>query len=252
VFATRFQLGSTVARPKASRAIGRLVSGVPNHKLNMKTKQLKLITLVTVTLATATFFTGCATSGYQQADKTGAGIAQFRDEIAKAKLAVDNTVKALGQVAVTANTNPREAFKEYSKSLANLEAAAAKAKKQSQDVKAQGQTYFANWEKELAQLKNPEIKNLAVQQKAKLQAAFDSIRKVAEPLKAQFDPWLSNLQDLQKYLSNDLSISGVDAAKPLFAKTQAEGFEVQKSMDALVAELNTVAATLTPANIKAK
>ncbi len=218
----------------------------------MKNQQMKLIALLTTTLATTALFTGCATSGYQQADKTGAGIAQFREEVAKAKLAVDDTVKSLGQVAVTANTNPRDAFKQFTKSLANLESTAVKAKKRAADVKAQGQAYFANWEKELAQLQNPEIRNLAVQQKAKLQAAFDSIKTVATPLKAQFDPWLSNLQDLQKYLSNDLTISGVDAAKPLFAKTQTEGFEVQKSMDALVAELNTVAATLTPANVKTK
>ncbi len=215
----------------------------------MNIKQLKLIPIFCTALTAAVLFPGCATSGYQQADKTGAGIAKFREEITKAKLAVDDTVKSLGQVAVTANTNPRDAFKQFSKSLANLESTSAKAKKQAQDVRAQGQTYFANWEKELAQLKNPEIKALATQQRAKLQATFDSIRTVAEPLKAQFDPWLSNLQDLQKYLSNDLTISGVDAAKSMFAKTQREGFEVQKSMDALVAELNTVAATLTPAKV---
>ncbi len=218
----------------------------------MKPDPIKLIAIVTTALATMSLFTGCATSGYQQADKTGAGIAQFRQEIAKAKLAVDDTVKSLGQVAVTADTNPRDAFKQFSKSLANLESTAAEAKKRAAEVKAQGQAYFANWEKQLAQLKNPEIKTLAVQQKAKLQASFDSIRTAAAPLKAQFDPWLSDLQDLQKYLSNDLTISGVDAAKPLFAKTQTEGFEVQKSMDALVAELNTVAATLTPAHVPAK
>ncbi len=218
----------------------------------MKTIQIKLITIVTTALATAALFTGCATPGYQQADKTGAGIAQFREEVAKAKLAVDDTVKSLGEVAVTANTNPRDAFKQFTKSLANLESTSAKAKKRAADVKAEGQAYFSNWEKQLAQLKNPEIRNLAAQQKVKLQAAFDSIRTVSAPLKAQFDPWLSDLQDLQKYLSNDLTISGVAAAKGMFAKTQTEGFEVQKSMDALVAELNTVAATLTPANVKTK
>jgi len=219
----------------------------------MKTKQIKLTTLTATALALAACLTGCGTTaGYKQADKTGASIAQFRDEIGKAKLAVDDTVKSLGQVAVTANTNPRDAFKQFSKSLENLEATSAKAKKRAADMKAQGQTYFANWEKELAQLNNPEIKNLAVQQRTKLQATFDSIRTVAEPLKAHFDPWLSDMQDLRKYLSNDLTISGVDAAKPLFAKTQTEGFEVQKSMDALVAELNTVAATLTPANVPSK
>lgn len=223
----------------------------PHH--NMKPNPLKLIALVTIALASPALFTGCgSTAGYKQADKTGAGIADFREELTKAKLAVDDTVKSLGQVAVTANTDPRPAFQQFSKSLANLESTAATAKKRAQEMKEQGQAYFANWEKQLAQVKNPEIKNLAAQQKAKLQATFDSIKQVATPLKAQFDPWLSDLQDLKKYLSNDLTISGVDAAKSLFAKTQTEGFEVQKSMDALVAELNTVAATLTPAHVKAK
>jgi len=219
----------------------------------MNLQYLKRTALVAATLALASGLTGCgSTAGYKQADKTGAGIAQFREEIGKAKLAVDDTVKALGQVAVSANTNPRQAFQQFSKSLANLDSTAAKAKSRAAEMKAAGQTYFANWEKELANLKNPEIRNLAMQQRAKLQASFDSIKTVAAPLQAQFDPWLSDLKDLRQYLSNDLSVSGVDAAKPLFTKTQNEGLEVQKSMDALVAELNTVAATLTPANVPAK
>jgi len=217
----------------------------------MKINSLKkIMTMAALAGGTALLFTGCSTTGYQQADKTGEGIANFREEIIKAKQAVDETVKDLGRVAETANTNPRAAFEQFSKSLSNLESTSAKAKKRAQDMKEMGQAYFADWEKQLAQIKNPEIKSLAVQQKAKLQATFSSIKTVAEPLKAQFDPWMSDLKDLQNYLSNDLTVSGVDAAKGLFAKTQAEGFDVQKSMNALVAELNTVAATLTPAKAK--
>ena len=219
----------------------------------MKTTCKQLIALAASTVIATVALTGCSTtSGYKQADKTGAGIADFRVEITKAKAAVDATVSDLGQVAVTAHTHPREAFEKFSKSLANLESVSAKAKKRGDEMKAKGQTYFKDWEKQLEQIKNPEIRSLAEQQKAKLQAAFESIRTVAAPLKEQFDPWMSDLQDLQKYLSSDLTVSGVDAAKGLFAKTQTEGFQVQKSMDALVAELNTVAATLTPASAKAK
>ena len=38
-----------------------------------------------------------------------------------------------------------------------------------------------------------------------------------------------------------------DPAKDLFLKATNEGLEVQKSMEAVVAELNTIAATITPA-----
>ena len=219
----------------------------------MKMKALRPLTLTLVTAAAVVLMAGCGTSaGYKQADKTGAGIARFREEISKAKTAVDQTVTDLGQVSVSANTNPRKAFEAFTKSLSNLESAANHAKASAADMKAKGQAYFDQWEKQLAEIHDPKIKQLAMDQKAKLKASFDDIRKYAQPLQEQFDPWLSDLKDLRTYLNNDLSVSGVDAAKSLFTKTQAEGLEVQKSMDALIGELNTVAATLTPANIKTK
>jgi hypothetical protein len=219
----------------------------------MKIKYVQFVSLAASTVAATVLLTGCGTTaGYKQADKTGAGIAEFRDEIVKGKVAIDNTMIALDQVAATANTNPRKAFEQYTKALETLESTANTVKKRGADMKAQGQAYFKQWEKEMAQVQNPEIRNLAEQRKAKLQETFNTIRQYSEPLKAQFDPWLSDLQDLQKYLSNDLTIAGVDAVKGLFAKTRASGVEVQKSMDGLVAELNTVAATITPAKVESK
>jgi hypothetical protein len=186
-------------------------------------KHKGIITVVLVTAGAALLLSGCSTTkGYEQADKTGAGIAEFRDEIVKGKVAIDATMKSLSDVAATATTDPRKAFEQYSKNVAELESTANTIRKRAESMKEKGQAYFTQWETELAQVNNPEIRSLAEQRKAKLQETFQSIRKVA----------------------------GVDAAKPLFTKTTEEGLEVQKSMDAVVAELNTLAATLTPAGKK--
>jgi len=219
----------------------------------MKTKYIQFLTLAASTLAAAVLMTGCgSTAGYKQADKTGAGIAELRDEIVNGKTAIDNTMKALDLIAASATTDPRGPFEKYSKSVSALESVAAKAGKRGADMRAQGAAYFKQWETEMAQVSNPDIRKLAEERKIKLKETFESIRKYSEPLKAQFDPWMSNLKDLQKYLANDLTVAGVDAAKGLFAKTRAEGVEVQKSMDGLIAELNTIAATLTPAKTDPK
>jgi predicted nucleic acid-binding Zn-ribbon protein len=215
----------------------------------MQINHIKSISLLGTALA-VTLFSGCATSsGYKQADKTGAGIAEFREEIVIGKQATDATMKSLSDIAASANTDPRPAFEKFSKDVANLESTAAKIRKRAQSMQEKGQAYFKQWEEELAAVNSPEIRSLAEQRKAKLQETFGSIRKYSEPLKLQFDPWMSNLKDLQKYLGNDLTIAGVEAAKELFTKTTNEGLEVQKSMDALVAELNTIAATITPAKV---
>ena len=219
-------------------------------------KSLNSATLVALTScasALSLLLTGCGTtSGYKHADKTGNSIAEYRDEIVNGKNAVDATMKSLSNVAASANTDPRKPFEQYSKDVKNLESTAAKVAKRAQSMREQGQAYFKQWQTELAQVTNPEIRSLAEQRKAKLEETFASIRKFSEPLKAEFEPWMSDLKDLQKYLSQDLTIAGVDAAKDLFSKALAGGQAVQKSLDGLVAELNTIAATLTPSKVEPK
>jgi light-regulated signal transduction histidine kinase (bacteriophytochrome) len=213
----------------------------------------RILSVVAVAATVAVLGTGCSSTGssnYKQADKTGASIAKFRDEVVKGKNAVDATMTSLGNVAENADTDPRKSFEQFKKDVANLDSTANDIRKRATEMQAKGQAYFKQWEEELAKVTNPEIRKLAEDRRATLQETFATVRKYSEPLKAQFEPWMSDLKDLVTYLGNDLTVGGVDAAKSLFKKTTAEGLEVQKSMDGLVHELNTIAATITPAKVK--
>src|SRR5437879_12968242 len=115
---------------------------------SMKTRKSLLTTPTATALgATALLLAGCgSTSGYKQADKTGAGIAEYREEILAGKTAIDATMKSLGDIAASANTNPRKAFELFSKDVKNLESIAAKIRKRAESMKEQGQNYFSRWE----------------------------------------------------------------------------------------------------------
>jgi uncharacterized phage infection (PIP) family protein YhgE len=211
------------------------------------------VTFVLIAALGAAAFTGCGTTaGYKQVDRTGEGIADFRTEIVNGSKAIDATVKALNDIATSATTDPRKAFEAYSKSVDKLESAADRVTDRAKTIQADGKTYFANWEKQLSEVKNPEIRELAVQRKARLQETFARIKEVVTPLKSQFNPWLSDLKDLQKYLSNDLTVAGIDAAKLSITKAQNQGADVQRSIQAVVSELNSVAAAITPASAPKK
>jgi len=219
----------------------------------MKSKHIHSIALTITTLgaaATVLLGTDAAAAGYKQADKTGESIAEFRDDIVSVKKEADATLAALDKIITQATVDPRKAFKAFDKSVPRIDSAASKAKKHSEKMKAEGQEYFKKWEKELANVSNPDIRKLAEERKAKLQATFGNIKKSTEPARDQFTSWLADLKDLQKYLSNDLTIGGIDAAKDLIAKTKKEGLAVQQSLDKVIAELNTVVATITPAKAK--
>jgi hypothetical protein len=193
-----------------------------------------------------------AAAGYKQADKTGAGIAEFRNEILNVKKEVDATMLALGDVIAKADTDPRKAYTAFAKAVPRVDEAAAKTKKRAEAMRVTGQAYFQQWEKELKEVNNPEIRRLAEERKLKLLATFASIKTFMEPARDQVNAWLADAKDLQKYLGNDLTIGGIDAAKGLIGKTQTEGQAVQQTLDKVIAELNTIVATLTPSKISGK
>jgi hypothetical protein len=197
--------------------------------------------------ATVALLAGCASSGYKHADKTGEGIAEFRDEVVKAKQAVDGAMAGLGKIIETAASDPRKAYEAFAKGVERVESARAKAGKRAADMKAAGQAYFKQWEKQMEGINNPEIRELAEKRKAKLTETFGKIAPLLQNAKADFDPFMSDLVDLRTFLSNDLTVNGVDAAKDIFKKTRDHGAKLQGSLDDLVAEMNSISATLTPA-----
>jgi hypothetical protein len=117
-------------------------------------------------------------------------------------------------------------------------------------MKAKGQAYFQQWEQEMTNVNSAEIRQLAEERKAKLQTSFDNIKNTTEPAREQFVAWLDHLKDLQKFLSQDITLSGVEAAKEPIAKAKTEGLAVQQSLEKVISELNTVVATITPSKLK--
>jgi hypothetical protein len=214
----------------------------------MKTAiRLSLIVAIATAMAQSAF-----AAGYKLADKVGVSIAEFRDEIVDIKKEVDATMAALDKITAQATVDPRKAYKDFEKGVPRIEDSAKKAKKRADDMKQRGQTYFQQWEKEMGGVNDAEIRALAEQRKTKLQTTFGTIKVTMEPARDQFQAWLAHLKDLQKYLSQDLTIAGIDAAKEQIAKTKTEGYAVQQTMDKVIAELNTVVATITPAKKQAK
>ena len=216
-------------------------------------KTIKTITLTLAGLAAAALITGCATSsGYKQADKTGQGIADFHKEVLNVKKAVDQNMSLLDKITETASQDPRKAYEAFAKSVNQVESAREKAAKRAADVKTAGTAYFKTWEAQLANISNPEIRQLAEERKARLNEMFGKLGPLLEAAKADFDPYLADIKDLRTFLSQDLTIAGVDAAKATILKTQEHGNKLQISLDKLVAEMNSIAAALTPSKLAAQ
>jgi len=189
---------------------------------------------------------GCATSGPKQADKVGAGFGDFRNEVINLKTAVNQSMAFLDQTVENADKDPRKAFSDFSKSVDQVAKAREKAGKRAADVKAAGAAYFEQWEKQLAEMNNPEIRQLSEERKKKLNEIFGNFGPLLEQTNADFDAFYSDLKDLRSFLSQDLTIEGIDAANSVIKATRESGDTVDASLDDLIAEMNAIEAAITP------
>jgi hypothetical protein len=235
-----------------------MVHWITNHNQQtqedpkMKPITTKLITATVASVAVVALITGCATTGYERAERTGEKIAAFRKDVLNISKSVDSTMAGLNKIIETANNGPVQAYNQFSKSLAELDKAVETAKARAKEIQVSGDDYFKQWEKQLQTVQNPDIRAAADAQKAKLQETFARIKPLAQQAKADFEPFSNDCHDLQKVLNNDLTVTGVDAAKSLIDKTVTHGQAVQKSLDKLMSEMNSISAAITPAKVQAK
>jgi hypothetical protein len=198
-----------------------------------------------VLAATVVLETGCANTGVsRQANEAGAGVAEFRQVVFKVRIALSATLTALDQLTVDADGNLRTAFRRFDESLHQLEVDSVQARARADAIRARGDAYFEEWEEQLSGAGNDQSGQAALERRAQLRRTFGEIRRTSQQAREEFKPFLSNLRDLRVVLGNDLSLTGIDAAKVLILKTQADGRRVERALDEVLAELNSVAAAV--------
>jgi hypothetical protein len=207
---------------------------------------VKSLQTLLISIAVIVLVFGCATSGKKPADKVGNSFVSFRDEVINLKKTVNHSMAFLDQTVQDADKDPRKSFKEFSKSVDQVGKAREKVGKRAADVRAAGDAYFKEWEKQLATMNNPEIRQMAEERKEKLNEIFGNFGPLVEQTNNDFDNFYSDVKDLRSFLSQDLTIAGVDAAKDIIKNTRESGDKVDQSLDDLIAEMNSIEAAMTP------
>jgi hypothetical protein len=114
---------------------------------------------------------------------------------------------------------------------------------QAREVAAGAQTradeFFANWDKQL-QTMSGDIAQAGQQRRAESMASFGRLRESLTGVRTQFTPFLSDLQEADRYLQNDPTAAGVKVAAPTIQKALGREKDVLKSIDNLIGQIDAV------------
>jgi Protein of unknown function (DUF2959) len=194
----------------------------------------------------------CASSGPSRSAKTVETMDETRASLAKVRKQIDLTLAAMGELMNASPERLRPAFGKYSKDVDKLRADAEKTKKLFQSMKTKRNDYLVAWRKEQGRVNDPELRELGDARRTEVRANLDRVVESLTVANETFDPFLSNLGDVQKVFGNDLTREGQSRVvnTAVVQGANDKGARVAESIDVALAALSTVAGQLSSTSMK--
>jgi len=200
-----------------------------------------------VTLATAVgLITGCASDNYNKSAKTAATLSQSSRMITKGNTLIDESLADLNDLVSNPYPDLRKQFAKFNDAVNDLGDSEKDIAGKAGEMKAQGADYFASWDKESAQIQNEDIRSRSETRRNEVASRFDRISQQYDETKAAFRPFMSDLRDVQKFLSTDLTAGGLAAIKDTAAKATRDAVPLKTSLDSLSDDFKSLGLSMSP------
>jgi len=190
-------------------------------------------------IAMAGLFAGCRTQELS-------GVKEYQQITAEASSAVHRALKALDPINDRTNPYPSKLVANLDKQVHRLKVDSVRIRARSQAILARGDAYFAEWSKNISNMENLRVRDLAEQHRPQLENSYSKIKLASEKAGAAFKPFMAGLQKVNTELETSPDKLATDSGKNLIRETQANGQQVLRELGVINSELNAITTMLTP------
>jgi hypothetical protein len=184
----------------------------------------------TMILGAIITLTGCATTGIQRAAATGTTMEVVENDIRQIVAQVDITGAALDDLVRPGQADVKKAFNQYTSNVSKMEDLEKRFSKHAETMRVQGKEYFEEWRTEGDTYTNPQIQALSEQRRAELSAVFAKISEASVGVRGSLAAYMSDIREIQNYLSNDLTPKGIQAITPTARQAVKDGESLKDAM----------------------
>jgi hypothetical protein len=173
----------------------------------------------------------------QRSETTSNTMQAVQNDYQQALVQVDATNASLDALLKAEPAALKTAFAAYSDNAARMDDKGKALMKHSEKMGAQGREYFDEWRKEGNTYTNPDIRKLSEERRARLMEDFDKIAANGAGVKGSLTAYLSDIRQIQTYLSNDLTPNGVTSITAVAEKTMADGGNLKSAVQPVLSAI---------------
>ena len=210
--------------------------------MSLKKQSLAFFTMLL--LGTVSFLGGCATTGMDRSVKTSNSIRDVDSEIRKMMVQIDLTAASLDALVSPGVTDLKKPFDNYSDNVAKLESEGERVLKRLDEMKVNSKEYFGEWEKQGDTFTNSDIRELSEERRSKLAGIYAQVPAAGVGIRGSYHAYLTDLKEIQKYLSNDLTPKGIEGITPVANKSVQDLDSLKSSLRPVITALDEIQAEL--------
>lgn len=198
-----------------------------------------------VALSLIVVVAGCTSPARQRSERAVASLENTREELSRGTTEIDEVLVTLDRLeARPADLKP--AYSTFRSQVRSLEGRADAVGRRVRDMRVRSSEYSTKWQSQNDSISNPDLRATAEERAERVRSRYDQIDSRAQEVRAAYDPFITELRDLETFLSNDLTYAGVNAAKPVFDAARSRAAELKAKVADLVSDLDETYVRLSP------
>ncbi len=162
-------------------------------------------------LATTFVVTSCSTTGMQRSQDVQASMKTVDNDIKKIVVQLDAIGNSLDELTKPGQADMKRAFELFSNNASKIKEMEKDFTKHASEMEASGKIYFKEWDSDKQNYDNPDIQRQSDQRRATLGKIYDKIALNNMGVKEAFQTYVSDINEIQRFLSNDLTSDGIDS-----------------------------------------
>jgi hypothetical protein len=211
----------------------------------MKLRVKSGIFFTVVILGAFTCLTGCATTGMDRAAKTTDSMQKVEGDYLKASAQIDVTRVSLENLIKPVQSDLRKNYDAYAEDVEKMEKLGKQLDSHSEKMRARGNEYFAEWENSYT---NPEIRELSERRRLEMREIYAKVPEASVGVRGALKSYLTDIKEIQLYLSYDLTPEGIEAIRPTAQKAVLDGDSLKEAVKPILAAIDLVTTEMPQGN----
>ena len=212
----------------------------------MKTSHTKIITLNLALAALLAVVAGCVSKSYDKGAATSAALQTSADAVTQTSSRVNDVLAALNNLTFKSQGDLRDQYDAFVSAAKNLNSATDNLDAKVIQVRNDAAVYAENWSNQLALIQSPELRQRSSDRMNEVSTKLKDVDASYEGVKASFQPFTSDVKDIQTYLGTDLTAGGLNTIKDIVSKTKVDAVPLRDSIKQLQASFSNLSTALSP------